>query len=200
MAEVTINYKDTAIATMDASGTKTLQTQGKYCEDDIEVVYARPSGGNRQYIIRDGVIQNGFTVQTVSPAVLTEQVGGYLNLAVDGNEYCIAYVNGLDFDGFHYIITDLYPIDNKTGWSWLSSYTPVISANTGNATIDDRNSGQPFDFINSNRDTSGSDITTLTSILDVSQLTDGHIKIAMSAVSKHPSAYLNIKNMYLLGD
>lgn len=45
MAEVTINYKDAAIATMDASGTKTLQTQGKYCEDDIEVVYARPSGG-----------------------------------------------------------------------------------------------------------------------------------------------------------
>lgn len=45
MAEVTINYKDVAIATMDASGTKTLQTQGKYCEDDIEVVYDRPSGG-----------------------------------------------------------------------------------------------------------------------------------------------------------
>lgn len=45
MAEVTINYKDAAIATMDASGTKTLQTQGRYCEDDIEVVYERPSGG-----------------------------------------------------------------------------------------------------------------------------------------------------------
>lgn len=46
MAEVTINYKDAAIATMDASGTKTIQTQGKYCEDDIEVVYTRPSGGD----------------------------------------------------------------------------------------------------------------------------------------------------------
>ena len=45
MAEVTINYKDAVIATMDDSGTKTLQTQGKYCEDDIEVVYDRPSGG-----------------------------------------------------------------------------------------------------------------------------------------------------------
>lgn len=50
MAEVTINYKDAVIATMDTSGTKTLQTQGKYCEDDIEVVYVRPSvaGGYRE--------------------------------------------------------------------------------------------------------------------------------------------------------
>lgn len=45
MSEVNINYKGSKIAGMDASGTKTLETQGKYCEDDIEVVYTRPSGG-----------------------------------------------------------------------------------------------------------------------------------------------------------
>ena len=43
MSEVAINYKGSSIASMDASGTKTLLTQGKYCEDDIEVVYTRPS-------------------------------------------------------------------------------------------------------------------------------------------------------------
>ena len=43
MSEITINYKGSAIATMDASGTKTLLTQGKYCEGDVEIVYARPS-------------------------------------------------------------------------------------------------------------------------------------------------------------
>lgn len=64
MAEVTINYKDAAIATMDASGTKTLQTQGKYCEDDIEVVYARPSApsGTKQI----NIMQNGTTVEDVA--------------------------------------------------------------------------------------------------------------------------------------
>lgn len=64
MAEVTINYKDAAIATMDASGTKTLQTQGKYCEDDIEVVYARPSGpsGTKQI----SITQNGTTIEDVA--------------------------------------------------------------------------------------------------------------------------------------
>lgn len=46
MSEVTINYRGSAIATMDASGTKILQTEGKLCDDDIEVVYARPSGGS----------------------------------------------------------------------------------------------------------------------------------------------------------
>ena len=46
MSDVTINYKGAAISTMDASGTKTLLTEGKYCEDDIEVVYVKPSGGS----------------------------------------------------------------------------------------------------------------------------------------------------------
>lgn len=45
MADVTINYEGSAIATMSASGTKTLLTEGKYCTDDIEVVYVSPGGG-----------------------------------------------------------------------------------------------------------------------------------------------------------
>lgn len=45
MADITINYKGNSIATMDASGTKTLLTEGKYCEDDIEIEYVKPSGG-----------------------------------------------------------------------------------------------------------------------------------------------------------
>lgn len=42
MADVTISYKGESIATMDASGTKTLNTSGKYCEGDITVQYADP--------------------------------------------------------------------------------------------------------------------------------------------------------------
>lgn len=80
MAEVTINYKDAAIATMGASGTKTLQTQGKYCEDDIEVVYARPSApsGTKQI----NITQNGTTLEDVAAYANAEitvnvQGGGY---------------------------------------------------------------------------------------------------------------------------
>ncbi len=45
MSDVSIIYKGSPIATMDASGTKTLLTESKYLEDDIEVVYTKPSGG-----------------------------------------------------------------------------------------------------------------------------------------------------------
>lgn len=42
MPDVTISYKGASIATMDASGAKTLNTQGKYCEGDITVQYTDP--------------------------------------------------------------------------------------------------------------------------------------------------------------
>ena len=45
MPDVTINYNGNAIATMNASGTKTLNTEGTYCLSDIEVVYSKPSTG-----------------------------------------------------------------------------------------------------------------------------------------------------------
>lgn len=58
MSEITINYKGNSIATMDASGTKTLLTSGKYCEANLEVVYTRPvippSGDNLEYGYTDG--------------------------------------------------------------------------------------------------------------------------------------------------
>ena len=43
MAEVEISYKGSNIATMNASGTKTLLTEAKYMEDDVTITYARPS-------------------------------------------------------------------------------------------------------------------------------------------------------------
>ena len=41
-SEVTITYKGSAIAEMNASGQKTLTTGGCYCEDDITIEYNRP--------------------------------------------------------------------------------------------------------------------------------------------------------------
>ena len=45
MADVTLRYKGSTIAELSASGSKTIQTAGKYCEDDIGLVYVRPGGG-----------------------------------------------------------------------------------------------------------------------------------------------------------
>ena len=57
MSEIAINYKGSSIATMDAGGTKTLLTSGKYCEADISVVYTRPTNGNNlEYGLTDGTL------------------------------------------------------------------------------------------------------------------------------------------------
>lgn len=44
MADIEINYKNSAIASTNSSGTITLDTAGTYLEDDIEVVYTKPGG------------------------------------------------------------------------------------------------------------------------------------------------------------
>ena len=40
MADVTIKYNDSTIAELNGTGSKTLNVSGKYCEADVEVVYA----------------------------------------------------------------------------------------------------------------------------------------------------------------
>ena len=41
MADVEIKYKGASIATLNETGTKTLKTSEKYCEDDITVSYTK---------------------------------------------------------------------------------------------------------------------------------------------------------------
>lgn len=45
MADLTIKFKGNPILELSESGTKTLKTAGKYCEDDITVEYSKPAGG-----------------------------------------------------------------------------------------------------------------------------------------------------------
>lgn len=45
MGDVRIAYGGVLIAEMDAQGTKTLHTSGKYCKNNIQVAYTPPSGG-----------------------------------------------------------------------------------------------------------------------------------------------------------
>lgn len=45
MSDVTLSYKGSDILELSNSGSATLKTGGKYCEDDIAVEYVKPSGG-----------------------------------------------------------------------------------------------------------------------------------------------------------
>lgn len=72
MADVDIKYKGSSIATMNASGTKTLQTSGKYCEGNIEVVYADPEKPAQSKTVTPTA--SGFTVSPDSGKVLSSVV------------------------------------------------------------------------------------------------------------------------------
>lgn len=48
MSDITITYKGAEIASLSDTGTKTLLTSGKYCEDDITIDYTAPGGGSVQ--------------------------------------------------------------------------------------------------------------------------------------------------------
>ena len=79
MPDITINYEGNAIATTSTSGTTTLLTAGKYCDDDIEVVYVSPGGGETTYYADSGLM---YTANMVMPKLfLTPTDGLYKNAA-----------------------------------------------------------------------------------------------------------------------
>lgn len=54
MADITLSYKGSTIATLSASGSKTIQTKEKYCEDDISLAYVKDESS---YSILKGTAQ-----------------------------------------------------------------------------------------------------------------------------------------------
>jgi hypothetical protein len=79
MSDITVTYKGNTIATMDASGTKTLETQGKYCEGDIDIEYVKPSGGGIEavdYTLAPGYYNQDGTIHAASAndEVYTDQI------------------------------------------------------------------------------------------------------------------------------
>lgn len=62
MADVSISYKNAEIATMNATGVKTLLTGDCFCEDDIVVSYTKPS-----VTLQSKTVAPTTSQQTVSP-------------------------------------------------------------------------------------------------------------------------------------
>ena len=64
MADVTIKYRGSNIATLDATGTKTLNTSGKYCDSNIVVEYTKPESGGIEVI--ETPDSHGGTIVTIT--------------------------------------------------------------------------------------------------------------------------------------
>lgn len=68
MADVTLTYKGSDILELSDSGSATLKTGGKYCEDDIAVEYVKPSGGGGSYNIQEA--SGSFTMATTEQSII----------------------------------------------------------------------------------------------------------------------------------
>lgn len=119
MADITVSYKGNTIAEVSASGTTTLGTSGKYCEDDISIAYTKPSGSyiggtvawNQIAELGNGERNNAYLSYnattketTVTPTNYNNNAVGAYNLvlsanAVVGHKYFESISVNLDHSG-----------------------------------------------------------------------------------------------------
>lgn len=57
MADVTLTYKGDTIAELSESGSKTLETAGKYCEADILLEYEKSGGSDGGLLVAEGTFE-----------------------------------------------------------------------------------------------------------------------------------------------
>ena len=105
MSDITVTYKDSTIATMDASGTKTLKTAGKYCDGDIGIEYEKPVpvwsylGANPVKVLdiaetETALANTGFatwTPSTTATTIVNLSDVGSLELDMENYEYVILW-------------------------------------------------------------------------------------------------------------
>lgn len=123
MSDVTIKYKGQSIATMDASGTKTLGTHGKYCEGDIAVEYtkpAAPSGTKQISITENGTVTEDVT--NYASAEITVDVQGGSKIAAPKIEQFVVYKQE---DGAWVDITGNDLFVNSEIEKWLDDGMPI---------------------------------------------------------------------------
>ena len=117
MADVEIKYKGASIATLNETGTKTLKTSAKYCEDDITVSYTKsavPAETNRRHYEYDNpaaVSGSGNYITVVSGDETLKRVRSLDTLLVicrmTGTASCVKSCIGTNAPG-------IYPFyDNK---------------------------------------------------------------------------------------
>ena len=79
MADVTLTYKGSTIAEMNATGTKTLKTSGKYCEGDIGVNYVKPEGSTSDELAIKMITGNGTITELPSGITIIRDYAFYEN-------------------------------------------------------------------------------------------------------------------------
>lgn len=150
MADLTIKYKGQPIVEMTESGTKTLATGGKYCEDDITVEYAKPAGGGGggselvlsatrlpAVTIYTDVIANHIVSASWSPSVTaidTTPITYYIGSAAEttSDTTLTSQVACNVGDLVIAAIVTRSPLTVSDGWSLISTSTGIVGSANAN--------------------------------------------------------------------
>lgn len=117
MADVTIKYKDSTIAEMSDNGSKTLKTNGKYCEDDIVVEYVAKNTGvenvKRWDIVTTGETSE-VTIKILEDAWLAEHRNDENLCVLIMPKFVLPHTSGLGNQGM-YLCTNANKAMDSTG-------------------------------------------------------------------------------------
>lgn len=114
MADITVGYKGSTIAEISTSGTTTLGTSGKYCEDDITLQYVKPSAPTPTNMISNGDFsQAGATTDGWSSTNVRATVGISDGRLVLTHTTTSNITYGLRYDGINLIQGHKYMVKFK---------------------------------------------------------------------------------------
>lgn len=143
MSAVEISYKGSQIASMDATGVKTLLTGDTFCEDDIVIQYTAPSAPTPTGTKQISITQNGTTTEDVtnyaSVEIEVNVSGGGATLTANISTPSIAMgaaVYYTDGDGtFHtdYVGEPMSPFEY--GWYATLPVGTLVVINNGNSAL-----------------------------------------------------------------
>lgn len=107
--------------------------------DDVTVDVQGGGGGTKTYIIKDGIIQNGYTFSAVQCTVTEETTDGVDYVLIKGtsnNQYQAAYTPLVTVPtGATHIVLELAEIDGSYGYSWFmagGAYSALSASNAVN--------------------------------------------------------------------
>lgn len=180
MAEVEISYKGSNIATMNASGTKTLLTEAKYLEDDVTVTYTRPAAPSGTKNI--SITANGTTTEDVTNYASAQITANVPNTYSAGDEGKVVSNGALVAQG-----SDTVTQNDTYDTTLISSLTVNVSGGGGGGGA---NPLYPFGHYYVS-------VTGASATYDVYQKSSGgaHVKIAFGNITlSSGGTYFNLTN------